>query len=1347
MSTTSLSATATSLLNLHYAILGSQPTLAQLNAYAGDYNKEVAKGAKKDAAMDMVASKILESDAAVNTLMPNLSSPTALATSILGNVGITNSKIVEFISKALDGSLLGFAFPLNQAVRVVSDYVATYKTGMAADATWDADLVAAQKVVAARPVPQAVGQSFTLTAGVDNLKGGSGADNFDASLTLTNQLATLASGDMIDGGAGSDTLFAVLNGGNVVPSLMNVEKVTVVNNAAGTIFDLGSSSGVTEMIVQGSAAAMTIQGISATTSIALNNSTTATTLTYSGVTGSSDARTVSVSNVNQTGAANFVAAPGVETLTLAVSGTTNAVILDNTQNGLVATAAAPTSVKITGAGGLVLSAQASATIDGSASTGSLSLRGTAVAQTISGGAGNDTINGGGGGDSINAGAGNDRISFTTAVNANLATVNGGDGTDTLSLDAGAADILNVTDADISTTRFISIEGLRVSETNAAAPAAAGDGAFNITLGANASRAGIVNITAVDTAAAGGIAVTNVNVIDISSAQYTLAAAISSGAGPDTVNINMNTGGAHTVNTAVTTVADVDQDIVNITSGTAQVRVTLSAAEVGDGSRNNADGVLAVALQQQAADGTLASTPVVRVDDEGVTLRGTSMNVRDAGTAATNYGVFNEVILGRQGADRTSTPAAADDLGPILTTLTNAFVHGGAGPDNITGSAGNDYIMGGDGNDTIAGGAGNDTFIGGAGNDTITVAGGVVVVDAGDGDDSVTITDLANTDVVDGGAGTDTLGLPAAPTAADLLGVKNFERVSMTAASQLDLAQLGLTNTIGRVTIANTAAGNQVNNAPTAFDSLAIGSTGYGSTTVLTRLINTTTDTLTVTFSSSAAVGTVDAATATLDLGSLTGTTVSGEDTVNLSGGGLETVDNLTVTFAGAQDLADLDTLNVTGAQNSTAIVFGNAGALANGLATRAVTVDASTLNGAGAAGFTFNGAGTQLTQVTLTVKGGANTTNVINGGALADSITGGTLNDILGGGSGSDTLDGGAGTDTFSAADVVIGGADDGIGAITGIVVNLGATAVTATNLLNNAGATYVLSGLGSPIVTGTTAYIFNPTAPATAVAGSASRDTLISIENVTGTAGTDYIVGSAAANVIDAGAGADYINGGAGNDTINVTTTAADGADTIDGGAGTADTIAVGTGAIIFAAVDAQITNVENVTVGVGGQVTLTGQTEAFTITGAAGAELIVGGGGADTITGGAGADALTGGTGADNFVFNGTPSNDTGITIATADLITDFLSGTDTITGMGVAGSATGEYTEAAAVADFATALAAANAVFTATNAQSYYLTSITGGVGLLFINDDNNGTAEAVIQLTGITSANFAATDIGA
>jgi hypothetical protein len=138
---------------------------------------------------------------------------------------------------------------------------------------------------------------------------------------------------------------------------------------------------------------------------------------------------------------------------------------------------------------------------------------------------------------------------------------------------------------------------------------------------------------------------------------------------------------------------------------------------------------------------------------------------------------------------------------------------------------------------------------------------------------------------------------------------------------------------------------------------------------------------------------------------------------------------------------------------------------------------------------------------------------------------------------------------------------------------------------------------------------------------------------------------------------------------------------------------------------------------------------------TGLAGNDTITATKNADTITGGTGADKMTGGTGADVFVYAAGDSAAT--STATADQITDFATTSDQIK-TGLAGGAAGEFTAVAGTSTntYANALTAANAVFAGTNTQSYFMTSYgtdgTDAQGALFLNLDNNATADGVILI---------------
>jgi len=140
----------------------------------------------------------------------------------------------------------------------------------------------------------------------------------------------------------------------------------------------------------------------------------------------------------------------------------------------------------------------------------------------------------------------------------------------------------------------------------------------------------------------------------------------------------------------------------------------------------------------------------------------------------------------------------------------------------------------------------------------------------------------------------------------------------------------------------------------------------------------------------------------------------------------------------------------------------------------------------------------------------------------------------------------------------------------------------------------------------------------------------------------------------------------------------------------------------------------------------------------------------GNDTITGTTSADSFVPGTGNDVIYIN---PGDSGITVATADSITGFVSGTDSLrlglTGNGTAN--TGNYVEASsAVANFAAALTAANTALGTLNGTSsaaqLYAFQFDATNGYLFVDTDSDGAADQVIVLVGTDNTAIAVTDIG-
>ena len=201
---------------------------------------------------------------------------------------------------------------------------------------------------------------------------------------------------------------------------------------------------------------------------------------------------------------------------------------------------------------------------------------------------------------------------------------------------------------------------------------------------------------------------------------------------------------------------------------------------------------------------------------------------------------------------------------------------------------------------------------------------------------------------------------------------------------------------------------------------------------------------------------------------------------------------------------------------------------------------------------------------TLYGMGGHDT---LNGGTGNDRLFGGSGNDILTGGAGDDLLDGGLDLDTADYA-----------AATAGVRVNLSLTGQQNT--------------------------------------GGAGRDTILNVENITGSAFNDVLTGNALDNFILAGTGSDTLRGGDGNDTL------------------------ISLGSDILGDV----------------------------LDGGNGHDSLIGGRGNDTLSGGAGndilnalsgQDRLTGGAGSDKFQFD----NMTDSSLAAPDQITDFMVGVDRI------------------------------------------------------------------------------------
>jgi subtilisin family serine protease/Ca2+-binding RTX toxin-like protein len=493
-----------------------------------------------------------------------------------------------------------------------------------------------------------------------------------------------------------------------------------------------------------------------------------------------------------------------------------------------------------------------------------------------------------------------------------------------------------------------------------------------------------------------------------------------------------------------------------------------------------------------------------------------------------------------------------------TTIENADT--GDGDDTIIGNGAANVLRGWRGNDIIDGGSGNDTMVGGSGNDTYFANAAADIAselpDEG--------TDLVNASV--------TYALGA-----------NVENLRLSGSAAIN----GTGNAL-----ANDLAGNAFNNVLTGLgggDALEGGAGVDAASYAGSAAVN-------VSLANGSASGGDAAGDVLIGIENLTGSsyndTLEGDGGNNVLNGG-SGVD--TVSYASAAGTVTVR-LALTAAQNTVGAGFDTLAAFEN-----------------------------------------------LTGSAFGDVLVGSSANNVLAGGSGNDTLDGaygndtmigGAGDDIYFASsgydvsreafgegvDLVYASASYTLGAN---VENLTLTGAYAINGAGNAIANYLLGNAANNVLTGmdggdvlnggagvdTASYagsgaVSVSLATGKATGSNATGDTLIAIENLTGSNYNDTLEGNAGNNVLNGAGGIDivvYANATAGV-TVNLAVAAAQ------------NTVGAGTDTI---------SNFEN----------LIGSAFADMLTGSSWNNLLDGGGGNDVLNGGTGADRMVGGTGDDRF------------------------------------------------------------------------------------------------------------------
>ncbi|MGZ9738101.1 beta strand repeat-containing protein [Pseudomonas sp. GNP012] len=282
----------------------------------------------------------------------------------------------------------------------------------------------------------------------------------------------------------------------------------------------------------------------------------------------------------------------------------------------------------------------------------------------------------------------------------------------------------------------------------------------------------------------------------------------------------------------------------------------------------------------------------------------------------------------------------------------------------------------------------------------------------------------------------------------------------------------------------------------------------------------------------------------------------------------------------------------------------------------------------------------------------------IVGSRFGDFLMGDHTANSLNGGAGADTLVGGLGDDTYyvdNIGDVVsetnattsTGGSDTvysflsaytlGANVEKGRLLSTGVANLTG-NSLNNT----LYAGVGNNVLDGSTgidsaSYLYATSAVTVSLAvttaqttGGSGADTLIAIENLTGSNYNDTLTGNAAANLLSGGAGNDTLNGGAGNDVF-------------DGGTGL-DRMTGGDGSDAYHVDNAGDVVIEtNATASTGGSDTIYSYLSAYTLGAnvengsilATGVAALTGNSLNNTLYAGAGNNVLNGGIGTDTLSY----------------------------------------------------------------------------------------------------------------
>ena len=836
---------------------------------------------------------------------------------------------------------------------------------------------------------------------------------------------------------------------------------------------------------------------------------------------------------------------------------------------------------------------------------------------------------------------------------------GGAGNDTYMFDTDAvqgSDTINESGGGIDTLNFSGTSTQTVTVNLATASAQVVNSALTLTLSAGNTMENVVGGTMADSLTGNSLD----NTLQGGGGNDTYYFDTDLALGSDTIS---DSGGTDTVDFSGTTSRAVNINLSNLAAQVVNAGLTLTLSSntienVVGGTGN--DVITGNSLNNVLAGGAGNDTYILDTD------------------VANGNDTINEAGGGNDTLDFSSTTTrnVAVDLSKTSLQSVNAGL-------NLVLTSGNsiENVIGGSLNDTLTGNALDNVLTGGSGNDTYVF-------------DTDIISGLGSDTINESGGGVDTLDFSTTTSRSVTVDLSNAGAQVVNSALTLTLSSSTTIENVTGGTLADTLTGNTLNNVLTggagadtyvydtdvAHGSDTINEAGGGIDTLdfsgtTSRAVNINLATTTAQVVNAGLTLTLGAPTIENVIGGALGDTISGNslnnslnggagndtyvfdtdvaqgsDTINESGGGIDTLDfsgttarnvsinlsnagsqsvnaGLTLTLSSATTIENVvggslhDTITgnalnnvLTGGAGNDLYMFDTDTALGDDTIVDASGVDTLNFSGTTTRGVVadLSNAGSQVINagLTLTLSTNNSIENVI-GGTQSDTLIGNSLDNALTGGSGNDTYifdtDLSLGSDTINES---AGGTD---------TLDLSGTTTRNVSVnLANASAQVVNAGL-------------------TLTLSSAST-----IENVIGGSLDDTLTGNSLANTLTGGAGDDALTGAAGNDTYLFDTDIAQGSDQISDSGGGAD------------ALDFSQTTTQNITIDLSnGAAQVVNSNLTLTLSSGGAMENVIGGALNDRITGNSLSNTLTGGAGNDTYIFD-----------------TDTISGNDTIneTGGGI-------------------------------------------------------------------------------